>query len=62
MRSSTLPRRAAADKADPLLTDRAYDELRPWVPLSGLLHLAGDRTIVCTAEAPSGTTTGTALK
>jgi hypothetical protein len=51
------------DKADPLVTDRAYDELDPtYIYPSDSYTWRGDHTVLCIVEAPSGTTTGTALK
>ena len=54
--------KGCADKADPLLTDRAYDDLEPGFLYPDSFTWRGDRSITCTVEAPSGTTTGTALK
>ncbi len=54
--------KGCADKADPLLTDQAYDELDPGFLYPDAFTWRGDRTIICTVEAPSGTTTGSALK
>jgi len=55
--------KACTDKADPLITDRAYNELDPsfFYP-SDAYSWRGDRTVVCLVEAPKGTTTGTALR
>lgn len=54
--------KGCSDKADPLLTDQAYDNLDPGFLYPDSSTWRGDRTIICTADAPSGTTTGTALK
>lgn len=50
------------DKGDPLLTDKAFDELEPTFIYPDSYTWRGDRSIICVVEAPSGTTTGTALK
>ncbi|WP_141847309.1 DUF4190 domain-containing protein [Humibacillus xanthopallidus] len=50
------------DKADPLITDRAYDELDPSYVYPDADTWRGDRSVLCLVEAPSGTTTGSALK
>ncbi len=51
-----------ADKADPLLTDAAYDDLEPSFIYPDSYTWRGDRTVLCLVEAPTGTTTGSALK
>jgi Domain of unknown function (DUF4190)/Septum formation len=53
--------KGCTDKADPLLTDQAYEDLEPGLIYPDSYAWRGDRTIICTVEAPSGTTTGTAL-
>ena len=53
---------ACADKADPLLTDTAYDDLEPSFIYPDSYTWRGDRTVLCLVEAPTGTTTGSALK
>ncbi len=55
--------KGCTDKADPLITDRAYNELDPsfFYP-SDAYSWRGDRAVVCLVEAPKGTTTGTALR
>ena len=50
------------DKADPLLTDAAYDDLEPSFIYPDSYTWRGDRTVLCLVEAPTGTTTGSALK
>lgn len=50
------------DKADPLLTDKAYDELDPSYIYPDADTWRGDRSVLCVVEAPTGTTTGSALK
>lgn len=54
--------RGCTDKGDPLLTDKAFDELEPSFIYPDSYTWRGDRTIICVVDAPSGTTTGTALK
>ena len=54
--------KGCTDKADPLLTDRAYENLEPAFFYPDSFTWRGDRTVTCVIEAPSGTTTGTALK
>lgn len=55
--------KGCVDKADPLVTDEAYDHLDPtFIYPSDSFTWRGDRTVVCVVEAPSGTTIGTALK
>jgi hypothetical protein len=51
-----------SDKADPLLTDKAYNQLDPSFIYPDSYTWRGDRTVLCLVEAPSGTTTGSALK
>jgi hypothetical protein len=51
-----------AEKADPLLTDAAYDDLEPSFIYPDSYTWRGDRTVLCLVEAPTGTTTGSALK
>ena len=50
------------DKGDPLLTEKAFDELEPTFIYPDSYTWRGDRSIICVVEASSGTTTGTALK
>ena len=50
------------DKADPLLTDKAYEDLAPSYVYPDADTWRGDRSVLCLVEAPSGTTTGSALK
>ena len=50
------------DRADPLLTDKAYDELDPSYIYPDADTWRGDRSVLCLVEAPTGTTTGSALK
>jgi hypothetical protein len=55
--------KGCTDKADPLITDRAYDELRPsFIYPQDEYSWRGNREIICVADAPNGTTTGTALR
>ena len=54
--------KGCTDRGEPLLTDRAFDELEPSFIYPDSYTWRGDRSIVCVVEAPSGTTTGTALK
>ncbi|HEY9497361.1 MAG TPA: DUF4190 domain-containing protein [Intrasporangium sp.] len=54
--------KGCTDKGDPLLTDRAYENLDPAFFYPDSFTWRGDRTVICVVEAPSGTTTGTALK
>ena len=51
-----------ADKADPLLTDAAFDDLEPSFIYPDSYTWRGDRTVLCLVEAPTGTTTGSALR
>lgn len=51
-----------SDKADSLLTDRAAADLDPSYIYPDADTWRGDRTVLCLVEAPSGTTTGSALK
>ncbi|WP_404393491.1 DUF4190 domain-containing protein [Humibacillus xanthopallidus] len=51
-----------ADKADPLLTDAAFGDLEPSFIYPDSYTWRGDRTVLCLVEAPTGTTTGSALK
>jgi len=55
--------KGCTDKADPLITDRAYNELEPsfFYP-SDAYSWRGDHTVLCLVEASKGTTTGTALR
>ncbi len=52
-----------SDKADPLLTDKAFDELEPSFiyPSDGFAWKL-DRRVLCIVDATEGTTTGSALK
>jgi hypothetical protein len=51
------------EKADPLITSKAYDELRPsFIYPQDAFSWRGNREIICVVEAPSGTTTGSALR
>jgi len=55
--------KGCTDKADPLITDRAYDDLRPsFIYPQDEYSWRGNRAIICVVDAPKGTTTGTALK
>jgi hypothetical protein len=54
--------KGCTDKGDPLLTDRAYENLDPAFFYPDSRTWPGDRTVTCVIEAPSGTTTGTALR
>ncbi|MGO4597361.1 DUF4190 domain-containing protein [Terrabacter sp. 2RAF25] len=55
--------KGCTDKADPLITDRAYDELRPsFIYPQDAFSWRGNREIICLVDAPKGTTTGSALK
>lgn len=59
---SAAAEKGCSEKADPLITDKAYDELDPSsISPSDAYTWRGDRTVVCVVEAPSGTTTGSAL-
>ncbi len=49
-------------KADPLVTDSAYEDLEPSFIYPDSYTWRGDRTVLCLVEAPTGTTTGSALK
>ncbi|MFM6849589.1 MAG: DUF4190 domain-containing protein [Terrabacter sp.] len=51
------------DKADPLITRQAYDDLRPsFIYPQDAFAWRGGREIICVVDAPTGTTTGSALK
>jgi hypothetical protein len=50
------------DKADPLLKDSAFDDLAPSYVYPDADTWRGDRSVLCLVEAPTGTTTGSALK
>lgn len=54
--------KGCTDKADPLLTDEAYNDLDPSFIYPDSYTWRGDRSVLCLVEAPSGTTTGSALK
>ena len=55
--------KGCTDKADPLITDRAYNDLRPsFIYPQDAYSWRGSREIVCVVEAAKGTTTGTALR
>jgi hypothetical protein len=54
--------KGCTDKADPLLTDSAYSDLEPSYIYPDADTWRGDRSVLCLVEAPSGTTTGSALK
>jgi hypothetical protein len=52
-----------AEKADPLLTSQAFDDLRPsFIYPQDAFSWRGSREIICTVDAPKGTTTGSALR
>ena len=53
-----------AAKGDPLITDKAYDDLRPsFIYPQDAFSWRGNRQIICIVDAArSGTTTGSALK
>jgi hypothetical protein len=54
--------KGCTDKADPLLTDQAYDDLEPSYIYPDADTWRGDRSVLCLVESSSGTTTGSALK
>ena len=54
--------KGCTDKVDPLLTDEAYNDLDPSFIYPDSYTWRGDRSVLCLVEAPSGTTTGSALK
>jgi hypothetical protein len=54
--------KGCTDKADPLITDRAYEDLEPSYVYPDADTWRGDRSVLCLVEAPTGTTTGSALK
>jgi hypothetical protein len=54
--------KGCTDQADPLLTDEAYNDLAPSYIYPDADTWRGDRSVLCLVEAPSGTTTGSALK
>jgi hypothetical protein len=54
--------KGCSDKADPLLTDSAYNDLDPSYIYPDADTWRGDRSVLCLVEAPSGTTKGSALK
>lgn len=55
--------KGCADKGDPLVTDKAYNDLRAsFIYPQDAFSWRGNRQIICLVEAPKGTTTGTALK
>jgi Domain of unknown function (DUF4190)/Septum formation len=54
--------KGCTDQADPLLTDEAYNDLDPSYIYPDADTWRGDRSVLCLVEAPSGTTTGSALK
>ena len=49
--------KGCTDKADPLLTDEAYNDLDPSFIYPDSYTWRGDRSVLCLVEAPSGTTT-----
>jgi hypothetical protein len=55
--------KGCSEKADPLITDRAYDDLSPsFIYPTDEYSWRGSREIICVVDAPRGTTTGTALR
>lgn len=54
--------KGCTDRMDPLLTDRAYSDLDPSYIYPDADTWRGDRSVLCLVEAPSGTTTGSALR
>jgi hypothetical protein len=55
--------KGCTEKADPLITQRAYDDLSPsFIYPQDAFSWRGSREIICVVDAPKGTTTGTALK
>ncbi|WP_162181004.1 DUF4190 domain-containing protein [Terrabacter tumescens] len=54
--------KGCADKMDPLITDKAYADLDPSFIYPDADTWRGDRSVFCLVEAPSGTTTGSALR
>ena len=54
--------KGCTDKADPLLTEKAYNDLDPSYIYPDADTWRGDRSVLCLVEASSGTTTGSALK
>ncbi|KJK12881.1 hypothetical protein UB45_06185 [Terrabacter sp. 28] len=52
-----------SERADPLLTRQAFDDLRPsFIYPQDAFSWRGSREIICTVDAPKGTTTGSALR
>jgi hypothetical protein len=51
-----------SDKSDPLLTDEGFNDLDPSFFYPDDHAWRGDRHVICLVEAPSGTTTGSALR
>ncbi|WP_374971111.1 DUF4190 domain-containing protein [Terrabacter sp. BE26] len=54
--------KGCTDKAEPLVTDTAIDDLDPSYIYPDADTWQGDRSVLCLVDAPSGTTTGSALK